>query len=86
MSGGVPFAGGASFFLGTGTGLFLPHGWNLHILLLLHWQVDSLPLSHPRSPNIDCSLNKSINVKFPEYDNCIVLMYDNKNLALRNTH
>ena len=39
---------------------FLPHGWNLHILLLLHWQVDSLPLSHPRSPNIDCSLNRSI--------------------------
>lgn len=27
-----------------------------------------------------------INVKFPEYDNCIVLMYDNKILALRNTH
>ena len=23
-----------------------PQGWNLHLLLLLHWQEDSLPLSH----------------------------------------
>ena len=28
--------------------IFLAQGLNLH---LLHWQVDSLPLSHPRSPS-----------------------------------
>ena len=28
-------------------------GWNLHILLLLHWQVDSLPLAPPGGWGID---------------------------------
>ena len=28
-------------------GIFLGQGWNL---FLLHWQADSLPLSHQRSP------------------------------------
>ena len=28
-------------------GIFLPQGWNLH---LLHWQVDSYPLGHLGSP------------------------------------
>ena len=27
-------------------GIFLTHGLNLHLLRLLHWQVDSLPLNH----------------------------------------
>ena len=27
-------------------GIFLTQGSNLHLLLFLHWQVDSLPLSH----------------------------------------
>ena len=27
-------------------GIFLTQGSNLHLHLLLHWQVDSLPLSH----------------------------------------
>ena len=28
-------------------GIFLTHGLNSHLPCLLHWQVDSLPLSHP---------------------------------------
>ena len=28
-------------------GIFLTQGWNLHLLSLLHWQVDSLPLTAP---------------------------------------
>ena len=27
-------------------GIFLTQGLNLHLLRLLHWQVDPLPLSH----------------------------------------
>ena len=30
-------------------GIFLTHGLNLHLLHLLNWQVDCLPVSHPRS-------------------------------------
>ena len=30
--------------------IFPTHGLNLHLLWLLHWQVDSLPLSHLGSP------------------------------------
>ena len=33
-------------------GIFLTQGWNLSLLHLLHWQVDSLPLSHLGSPLI----------------------------------
>ena len=32
-------------------GIFLTQGSNLHLLCLLHWQVDSLPLCHLGSPN-----------------------------------
>ena len=39
--------GVGSHFLLQGT--FLPLGLKLHLLHLLHWQVDSLPLSHLRS-------------------------------------
>ena len=31
-------------------GVFLTQGSNPHLLCLLHWQADSLPLSHLRSP------------------------------------
>ena len=31
-------------------GIFLTQGLNLHLLRLLHWYADSLPLSHLRSP------------------------------------
>jgi len=31
-------------------GIFPTQGWNSHLLRLLHWQADSLPLSHLRSP------------------------------------
>jgi len=31
-------------------GIFLTQGSNPHLLSLLHWQVDSLPLSHLGSP------------------------------------
>ena len=32
-------------------GIFLTQGLNLHLLCLLHWQADSLPLSHMGSPS-----------------------------------
>ena len=35
------------FFL---QGISLTQGWNLHLLWLLHWQVDSLPLGHLEIP------------------------------------
>ena len=31
-------------------GIFMTQGWNPHVLHLLHWQADSLPLSHLESP------------------------------------
>ena len=31
-------------------GIFLTQGLNLYLLCLLHWQADSLPLRHLRSP------------------------------------
>ena len=31
-------------------GIFLTQGLNSHLFSLLHWQEDSLPLSHPESP------------------------------------
>ena len=31
-------------------GIFLTQGWNLHLLHLLYWQANSLPLSQPRKP------------------------------------
>ena len=40
--------------------IFLTQGLNPHLLCLLHWQVDSLPLALPRKPS--CSLVKH---KFP---------------------
>ena len=47
-------------------GIFLTHGLNLHLLLLLHWQVDSLPLNHLESPHpfariLKKSLYRSLN-------------------------
>ena len=41
---------GSSHFLLQG--IFPTQGLNLHLLLLLHWQADSLPLSHLGSPNV----------------------------------
>ena len=38
--------------------IFLTKGSNPHLLRFLHWQVDSLPLSHLGSPN-----NKQISIK-----------------------
>ena len=32
-------------------GIFPTQGWNLHLWRVLHWQVDSLPLSHLGSPS-----------------------------------
>ena len=36
-------------------GIFLTQGWNLHLLSLLHWQVDSLPLAPPGKPQMTLS-------------------------------
>ena len=33
-------------------GIFLTQGLKLHLLYVLHWQVDSLPLNHLGSPTI----------------------------------
>ena len=39
-------------------GIFPTHVLNPHLLCLLHWQVDSLPLSQQRSPKASISLGK----------------------------
>ena len=44
---------GCHFFL---QGIFLTQGLNPH---LLHWQVDSLPLSHREAPNLKASKDSS---------------------------
>ena len=36
-------------------GIFSPQGLKLHLLRLLHWQANSLPLSHPGSPKKACA-------------------------------
>ena len=48
--------GGSCHFLLQG--IFPTQGLNLSLLGLMHWQADSLPLSHLRGPccHIDCSL------------------------------
>ena len=45
-------------------GIFPTQGSNLHLLCLLHWQVDSLPLSHLGSPcPWDCLGTKKEKIK-----------------------
>ena len=39
-------------------GIFPIQGSNLHLLCLLHWQVDSLPLMPPGKPNLKTTLSK----------------------------
>ena len=46
------------FFL---QGIFPTQGSNLSLLQFLHWQADSLPLSHLRSPLLTRSDNKTLN-------------------------
>ena len=41
--------------------IFPDQGSNLHLLRLLHWQADSLPLSHQGSPRLVFLLAKSDN-------------------------
>ena len=41
-------------------GIFPTQGSNLHLLSLLHWNTDSLPLSHLGSPNKELPDPKSI--------------------------
>ena len=45
-------------------GIFLTQGSNLHLLYLLHWQADSLPLWHLGSPSM---FTVSILLLFPFY-------------------
>ena len=59
------------FFL---QGIFPDQGSKLHLLCLLHWQVDSLPLSHPGSPMVN--MKKSISFL---YDSNEQLEFEIKN-------
>ena len=43
-------------------GIFPTQGSNLHLLCLLHWQADSLPLSYQGSP-----LMEEMNIKTKHY-------------------
>ena len=45
----------------TACRIFPDQGSNLHLLCLLHWQADSLPLSHQGSPRLVFLLAKSDN-------------------------
>ena len=40
-------------------GIFLTQGLNLHLLQLLNWQVDSLPLSHLGSASLTVNIDFS---------------------------
>ena len=44
-------------------GIFPTQGLNLCLLCLLHWQADSLPLSHLESPKIMCNFFLSVHEK-----------------------
>ena len=52
-------------------GIFLTQGSNLHLLHLLHWQADSLPLNHLGSL-ISCLVLLTLP---PKYSLCIALFY-----------
>ena len=39
-----------SYFRGSSQPRYQIHRWNPHLLCLLHWQVDSLPLAPPEKP------------------------------------
>ena len=52
-------------------GIFPTQGLNPHLLCLLHWQADSLPLSHPGSPFWDrhnfCFLSHVSKLQLPSH-------------------
>ena len=41
-------------------GIFPTQGSNPHLLCLLHWQADSLPLEPPEKPRNNCTCNQFI--------------------------
>ena len=45
--------------------IFLTQGLNPHLFHLLHWQADSLPLGHLRSPSTLTNLFFLLNLSFP---------------------
>ena len=49
-------------------GIFPTHGLSPHLLSLLHWQADSLPLVPPGKPHLICTLplKKSLQIKKPK--------------------
>ena len=63
---GFPFPsqGSGGRCWGPGVGIFLTQGSNLHVLRLLPWQVDSLPVQHPGSPLCTCLFDFSAKKDF----------------------
>ena len=56
-------------------GIFLTQGSNPSLLCLLHWQVDSLPLSHQGSPTIyEASLIFKVTSENSKMINCLVCL------------
>ena len=49
-------------------GIFLTQGLNLYIL---HWQVDSIPLSHQGSPNLSTRINIKVTDEIHIIKTCI---------------
>ena len=56
-------------------GIFLTQGSNLHLLRLLHWQVDSLPLSHLGSPGMWCLIQSWITNSHKAVTDCYYYYY-----------
>ena len=59
-------------------GIFLTQGWNLHLLCLLHWQADSLPLVPPGKPSrcpSESKCSKSSVYKWVPFWKCVHTLF-----------
>ena len=68
---------GCNFLL---QGIFLTQGLNLHLLHLLHWQVDSLLLCHQGSPTHQ-ERTQIFWLKAPQKENLTLLAFRNRNAS-----
>ena len=74
-------------------GIFPTQGVNSHLLQLLHWQANSLPLHHPRNPTRKRRMTKSTEIPITGEDKDLILHSNHtlvycassENLALPHT-
>ena len=56
-------------------GIFLTWEWNSHLLCLLHWQADSLPLHHLGNPRFWLILGKSSSLNFTDREQYLYVCF-----------